>query len=96
MGMVASSVLLTVFVLNFHHRNPDTHTMPTWVGVRWKLETIKFDFVNKDQEIILTMAALALTLPQTQQEDYNKIYNDGEQDGCKDIKVQLSSKLSYS
>ena len=96
MGMVASSVLLTVFVLNFHHRNPDTHTMPTWVGVRGKLETIKFDFVNKDQEIIPTMAALAAAIPETKQENHNKIHNDGEQDGCKDIKVQLSSKLSYS
>ncbi len=31
MGMVASSVLLTVLVLNYHHRHPDTHNMPTWV-----------------------------------------------------------------
>ena len=32
MGMVASSVLLTVLVLNYHHRHPDTHNMPTWVS----------------------------------------------------------------
>ena len=31
-GMVASSVVLTVLVLNYHHRNPDTHNMPPWVG----------------------------------------------------------------
>ena len=31
-GMVAASVVLTVLVLNYHHRNPDTHNMPTWVG----------------------------------------------------------------
>ena len=31
-GMVASSVVLTVLVLNYHHRNPDTHKMPPWVG----------------------------------------------------------------
>ena len=30
-GMVAASVVLTVLVLNYHHRNPDTHNMPTWV-----------------------------------------------------------------
>ena len=32
MGMVASSVVLTVLVLNYHHRHPDTHNMPTWVS----------------------------------------------------------------
>ncbi|XP_076277061.1 nicotinic acetylcholine receptor alpha6 isoform X4 [Lasioglossum baleicum] len=31
MFMVASSVVLTVMVLNFHHRSPDRYTMPTWV-----------------------------------------------------------------
>ena len=31
-GMVASSVVLTVLVLNYHHRHPDTHKMPPWVN----------------------------------------------------------------
>ena len=57
------------------------------VPCRRKLVELNFTSVNKDQEIILTMAALAVTVPQTKQEDYNKIYNDGEQDGSKDIKV---------
>ncbi|XP_076237556.1 nicotinic acetylcholine receptor alpha6 [Calliopsis andreniformis] len=31
MFMVASSVVLTVLVLNFHHRSPDRYVMPEWI-----------------------------------------------------------------
>jgi hypothetical protein len=32
MFMVASSVVLTVVVLNYHHRTADIHEMPPWVS----------------------------------------------------------------
>ena len=31
MFMVASSVITTILVLNYHHRQQDTHEMPEWV-----------------------------------------------------------------
>ena len=29
--MVASSVVTTIMILNYHHRQADTHEMPSWV-----------------------------------------------------------------
>merc|ERR1711974_328812 len=31
MFMVASSVVTTIMILNYHHRLADTHEMPSWV-----------------------------------------------------------------
>ena len=31
MFMVASSVVTTIMILNYHHRQADTHEMPSWV-----------------------------------------------------------------
>lgn len=35
MFMVASSVVLTVVVLNYHHRTADIHEMPPWVNMEF-------------------------------------------------------------
>lgn len=39
MFMVASSVVSTILILNYHHRNADTHVMSEWVSKH-------FDFVS--------------------------------------------------
>ena len=36
MFMVASSVVTTIMVLDYHHRLVDTHEMPDWVGKKQK------------------------------------------------------------
>ena len=38
--MVASSVVTTIMILNYHHRQADTHEMPSWVnGINMLLST---------------------------------------------------------
>ena len=34
MFMVASSVVTTIMVLNYHHRLVETHEMPDWVRIK--------------------------------------------------------------
>ena len=34
MIMCTISLVMTVIVLNLHHRNPDTHLMPKWVSMQ--------------------------------------------------------------
>ena len=46
MMMVASSVVLTVVVLNYHHRTAETHVMPMWVRsvfLQWLPWILKMD-----------------------------------------------------
>ena len=44
MFMVASSVVTTIMILNYHHRQADTHTMPTWVS---QCSMNKYSLTNK-------------------------------------------------
>ena len=38
MFMVASSVVSTIMILNYHHRLADTHEMPNWVSEKYQNE----------------------------------------------------------
>ena len=50
MFMVASSVVTTIMILNYHHRLADTHEMPPWVSIRVGCGTSKrapFKYIDK-------------------------------------------------
>ena len=41
MFMVASSVVTTIMILNYHHRLADTHEMPPWVSITEDLKMVR-------------------------------------------------------
>ena len=53
MFMVASSVVTTIMILNYHHRQADTHTMPPWVSLECAQKT-KYCLRNKLWSVLLT------------------------------------------
>jgi hypothetical protein len=46
MFMVASSVVTTIMILNYHHRLADTHEMPPWVSIMMGCGTSKGASMN--------------------------------------------------
>ena len=46
MFMVAASVVTTILVLNYHHRQADTHEMPEWVGIDFLFETFSISKIS--------------------------------------------------
>lgn len=55
MFMVASSVVLTVVVLNYHHRTADIHVMPNWVCIHHDLWMI---YINKLNRSVLSASQI--------------------------------------
>ena len=58
MFMVASSVVTTIMVLNYHHRLADTHEMPDWVSIVPTFSNLELLLNNekKLRELIVTFA----------------------------------------
>ena len=48
MFMVASSVVTTIMILNYHHRQSDMHQMPAWVG--FYLYSVHFITERRERE----------------------------------------------
>lgn len=53
MFMVASSVVSTILILNYHHRNPDTHEMSEWVILYIFFLLLVFHYFPKENNMKL-------------------------------------------
>lgn len=60
MFMVASSVVSTILILNYHHRNADTHEMSAWVMTKIKNNSLRVNFSVRftDKGCVLVLATL--------------------------------------
>lgn len=73
MFMVASSVVLTVVVLNYHHRKADIHEMPSWVSsIAW-LEGVIIVLVL-DKKRVPAMASLDAGYVAAREENHPENY----------------------
>ena len=79
--MVASSVVTTIMVLNYHHRLVDTHEMPDWVGKsQKKKEKVKAVFLSAGSNSFSAVASLVAAHVQTRGENNQKVNTDAEED----------------
>ena len=78
--MVASSVVTTIMVLNYHHRLVDTHEMPDWVGKNKKERKRKNCFLSAGSNSFSAVASLVPAHVQTRGENNQKVNTDAEED----------------
>ncbi|XP_043088030.1 neuronal acetylcholine receptor subunit alpha-4 [Puntigrus tetrazona] len=76
MIFVTLSIVVTVFVLNVHHRSPETHCMPEWVRTFFLDVLPRFLFIEKPP-------ALRRTSRRRKKSSSASLWDDGEKKGPK-------------
>ena len=76
--MVASSCVMTIMVLNYHHRLTDTHEMPDWVGNECHRTNCK-SASGSGAVHISAMDAMAVENVLSGRENYWEVYTNAEE-----------------
>ena len=91
MFMVASSVVSTIMILNYHHRQADTHKMPPWVRYNY-LPFFYYTCLLLGQSFIPSMDSLGLKNVPARGKTYSENYFDGKQTeraGCEGELIKI-------
>ena len=79
MFMVASSVVTTIMILNYHHRLSDTHKMPNWVGADVS-DQLFFKSISPGADPVPSVDPLAVEDVSARRKDHQEDHPDPEQD----------------
>ena len=79
MFMVASSVVTTIMILNYHHRQADTHKMPEWVASHIN-NFLQYKLCYEGEDAVSSVDSLAVENVQARRKADQEDHHDAEQD----------------
>ncbi|KAL0191813.1 hypothetical protein M9458_014511, partial [Cirrhinus mrigala] len=95
MIFVTLSIIITVFVLNVHHRSPETHSMPEWVR-RFFLDIMpRFLFIEKPPVLQKNLRSTSVDSQKRKKSSAASVWDDEEKEKSA-LSIPMKSNLVHS